>query len=377
MRRNIYRLLLLEPRSASLDPDHWDMTHSRFYTLLMPCSDPSNLSTRYTEFAGVGSSYRNDGWSDDDASEFDEFGPMKPTASDQRNIQAKWNKKQELLKEIADGMDAAKQRTPAILQANRQIYNEASSVLYSELELVVRPGDTLTEATEASVKGSEDVWRHHPSDGFGRKNATGRTIYDTSEMKGAMEPHVFRRFQRVRYEVEFEYGETDSDLHVFIDRNFRISNKEEVRLITHLKSATAGKLAPVQIVQDFVNLISKSPRIEHLEVALGVQLEPDFGSGDESWGYESDVRLDLKHEAKNPVLNRRAYELLLENGVFEPLKNLRNVYYFDFDFAFVQHLPRRILFQPKQEHIDIIDDLKGTIEFYYLSESSDSSQSDN
>ena len=372
IRRNIYRLLLLEPRSASLDPDHWAMTHGRFYDLLTPYSDPSKPSTIYTEFAGISSSYRNNGWSDDDASGFDELGPIKPTASDQRNIQVKWDRKQELLKEIADGMDAAKQRTPAILQTNRQIYNEASSVLYSELQLVVRPGDALTEVSEAFVKGSEDVWRHLPSEGFGRKNATGQTIYDTSEMKGAMEPHVFKRFQRVRYEAEFEYRETDSAPHIFIDRESRISNREETRLITHLKSATACNLAPVQIVQEFVNLIKNSPRIEHLEVALGVQLEPDFGSGDESWGPESDVHLDPKHEAKNELLNKRAYELLLEIGVFEPLKNLRNVYYFDFDLAFVNHLPQRILFQPKQKHIDIIDDLKGTIEFYYL----DSSQSD-
>ena len=106
-------------------------------------------------------------------------------------------------------MDAAEQRTPAILQTNRQIYNEASSVLYSELQLVVRPGDALTEATVAFVKRSEDVWRHLPSDGFGRKNATGQTIYDKSEMDGAMEPHFFKRFQRVRYEVAFDFRETE------------------------------------------------------------------------------------------------------------------------------------------------------------------------
>ena len=272
-------------------------------------------------------------------------------------------------------MDAAEQRTPAILQTNRQIYNEASSVLYSELQLVVRPGYALTEATVAFVKGPEDVWRHLPSDGFGRKNATGQTIYDKSEMDGAMEPHVFKRFQRVRYEAAFDFRETECTPLIFIDRDFQISNKEEAKLITHLKSATACHLAPFQIVQDFVNLISESPRIEHLEVALGVVPGPDFGSGDESEG-ESWVHEDLKHEEKNEVLNKRAYELLLEHGVFEPFKNLVNVNYFDFDLAFVNHLPQRILFQPKQKHLDIIDNLKMMIEYSKMVDETDNPQSD-
>ena len=297
IRRNIYRLLL-EPRSASLDPDYWDTTHDLFDRLLLPRSDPSQLPTKeIRRYAGIGSSYNNDWWPEDDEGHSDDglVGPVKVTASDKSKIQAKWEKKQEILKQIRDDIDAAKQRTPAILRTNRQIYNEASTILYSELQLVVRPGDTLTEDATDFVKGSPYVWRHFPSDGFGRKNATGETIYGTREMTGAMNPHVFKRFQRVRYEADFGYRETDFPP-IFIDIDLQIPDWEEAQMITHLKSATAYDLTPIQVVQEFVNLMSNSPRIEHLEVALGVQLEPDYGSGDESWGEdESDVHMDLKH----------------------------------------------------------------------------------
>ena len=355
IRRKIYRLLLLEPQSASLDPGHWHTIHGLFSSLLLPFSDPSQLSTEFS------SSYHKDWFPDDDASDFDDLSLIRATASDRRILQVKWEKKQKILKQIRDDMHAAEQRTPTILQTNRQIYNEASSVLYSELQLVVRPGDALTGITVAFVKRSDYVWRHLPSDGFGRKNATGQTIYDKSERGGAMEPHVFKRFQRVRYEADFEFRETCCARQLFI---------------THLKSATDCHLAPFQIVQEFVKLISNSPRIEHLEVALGVELEPDFGSGDGSFEGESWAHEDLKHEVKNDVLNRRAYELLLESFVFEPLKNLVNVNYFDFDLAFVNFLPQRILFQPKQKHLDIIDDLKMYIECCELVDETDTPQSD-
>ena len=109
------------------------------------------------------------------------------------------------------------------------------------------------------------------------------------------------------------------------------------------------------VIQEFVDMLSKSPLINILEVALSVKVPVDYSRVDTR---ESGTRYAEKEEA----VNLRAYELFLESGVLEPLKKLTNVKRFTFDFALVNHLPQRKLFQPKQKHLDIIDDLKATIE---------------
>lgn len=102
-------------------------------------------------------------------------------------------------------------RTPAILQTNRQIYNETSKMLYSELQLVVRPGNAPRKYTLKSfeksnvVQGSNTVWRHPPFSGFGRRNANGLTIYNGPQGKGDLEPHVFTQFERLCYQADFNF----------------------------------------------------------------------------------------------------------------------------------------------------------------------------
>ena len=105
-------------------------------------------------------------------------------------------------------------------------------------------------------------------------------------------------------------------------------------------------------------MLSRSPLINILEVALSVKVPANYSRVDTRSHWELGPRDAEKEEA----VNLRAYELFLESGVLEPLKKLTNVKRFTFDFALVNHLPQRKLFQPKQKHLDIIDDLKATIE---------------
>ena len=260
-------------------------------------------------------------------------------------------------------------RQPAILQTNSQIYHEASSMLFSGLQLVVRPGDALTKygTSTSAVKGTKDVWRHFPSRGLGRKSANGLTRYEERDMYGAMEPHVFTRFERVRYEADFDFrdldGETTPEFYIDNDRQF--SDKEESKLISYFKEPTINRLPALQIIQAFVNLLSKSPLITVLEVALSVEIQGDYDFDEYNWNGilpQEDVNGSLMQKA----VNNRAYEIMLENGVLEPLRQLTNVKCFVFDFTLPGSLPRHEVFHPQQRHVDIIEDLKAAIEHNWV-----------
>lgn len=62
---------------------------------------------------------------------------------------------------------------------------------------------------------------------------------------------------------------------------------------------------------------------------------------------------ETEDREKFEVVNKRAYELLLESGVLEPLRKLTNVKIFAFDFALVGSMPKYEVFEPQQKHIDI------------------------
>ncbi len=249
-------------------------------------------------------------------------------------------------------------RQPAILQTNSQIYNEASSMLYSGLQLVVRPGDALMndDDSTSAVKGTRYVWRHLPSRGLGRKNANGLTRYEESDMYGAMEPHVFTKFERVRYEADFNYCDIGREWfpEFYIDKDSQFLDEEASKVIANFKEQT------MKIIQAFVNLLSKSPLIKVLEVALSVEIKlEDFDE------YNDDgisPRQQAKGRLKQKAISTRAYELMLENGVLEPLRQLTNVKSFVFDFTLPGSIPKHEVFHPQQKHVHIIRDLKAAIE---------------
>lgn len=92
--------------------------------------------------------------------------------------------------ERARDQERTVQRFPAILRANRQIYSEASSLLYTGLQVRLQPGDFLCMNAGKDVVKASGIWRHNPLHGIGTTNQSGQTIYATPELDGFMEPHV-------------------------------------------------------------------------------------------------------------------------------------------------------------------------------------------
>jgi hypothetical protein len=117
-------------------------------------------------------------------------------------------------KQVYPGIELESTRTPLpteILRSNRQIYSEASSLMYSELIVVLTPGDIvcLRPNLDDISAPNRGVWRHNPLAGIGVLGPHNRRIYNTPEMDGKMEPHVFSRFKHISLELEFNCNPED------------------------------------------------------------------------------------------------------------------------------------------------------------------------
>ena len=103
----------------------------------------------------------------------------------------------------------------SILRTNRQIYTEASTFLHSDLTIVMEPGDALTDTPgNPTVKRSKNVWRHAPSNKLPVTSTSGQTVYTTTPLDGALEPHVFARFEKISLVGDFDF-DLDEDAPTF------------------------------------------------------------------------------------------------------------------------------------------------------------------
>lgn len=182
-------------------------------------------------------------------------------------------------------------------------------------------------------------------------------------MYGAMEPHVFTKFERVRYEADFNFRDLEGDItpELYVDKDFQFSGEEESEVVAYFKKPAINRLPALQIIQAFVNLLSKSPLITVLEIALSVEIQADYGPNEYN-GNGISPQQKAKSRLKQKAVNNRAYELMLENSILEPLRQLTDVRCFVFDFTLPGSIPKHDVFHPQQKHIDIIKDLKAAIE---------------
>ena len=138
------------------------------------------------------------------------------------------------------------QRFPAILRTNRQIYSEASSLLYAELSLVLQPGDVLCMNTGKDiVKASERIWRHNPLYGIGSTNSSGQTVYAKPELDGVMEPHVLARFKKIIFEIELSWElEALQNLRdqtvpsLFVNEDLTVNPDDEAKLLAFYRRSS-------------------------------------------------------------------------------------------------------------------------------------------
>ena len=283
----------------------------------------------------------------------------------------------------------------AILRTNRQIYMEASVLLHSDLTIIVQPGDALTDKPgNASVKPTKKLWRHVPSNRPHSAKLNGQTVYTTPSLDGVLEPHVFAQFEKISYLGVFDFFMDDDAPSLHINNDLRACAEDEARFVSYLtatKSTTrwcedplpAGRsdndrretlqdVADISIsrvvfthpsianvIQKFVDLLSNSPVIRHLEFGLTICVK--YSSSSESMSsYGGDSETEAEYYDKDLVADERATELFLEAGVLNSLRNLSNV----MNFSLAIQTEGRVskFMEPKKKYLNMIQDLKNAIE---------------
>ena len=286
----------------------------------------------------------------------------------------------------------------AILRTNRQIYHEASALLHLDLAIDVNPGDAVRLIPRNVIsKQIRDAWRHDPSKSLGFTDTNGQRVYESGLLDRILEPHIFARFEKVSYHADFcfKYTRTAPRLQVNDDlsvrakdgakfvsylttaksttrwfedpisgrsNNHRRETLEDVAGIT-ISSVTNTEPSTAEIVQDFVDLLSNSPLIRHLEVILNLDVRHK-DIKEVLTIRISDYDLDSEEEARDvekaKVANERATELFLESSVLESLGKLSNVKCFSLKVATKGRGDE--IMTPRQKHLNIIRDLKEVIE---------------
>ena len=279
------------------------------------------------------------------------------------------------------------QRFPAILRTNRQVYSEASTILYGELGMHLHPGDVLCMNTGKDiVKASEKVWRHNPLQGTGTISPSGQTVYSKPELDGVMEPHVFARFKKIVFNLDFGAWESealralsnhraeDQDTQdpfaptLFVNENLTVNPEDEAKLLAFYRRST--------LFYQFVKILSNSPNIVLLDINLYIEVlaKYDMSHIGLDWDSEEDEDEDEAEEVdkKTAAANKRAVDLFLDSGLLAPLAKLSNVRSFKFviedpdcNFDMDEISTDDTLYKPKPKHERMLNDLKLKIERNY------------
>ena len=316
----------------------------------------------------------------------DPFGRLDTSSSNSTNdedghdIQSSGQKKfpigllQTEPKELKKPTRLKSKRHLAILRTNRQIYNEASGLLHSNLTVNVTA----------------------PSKDVSFTNTKGHTIYKSLPLDGAVEPHVFARFEKISYVAEFIFECNDAAPSFHVNDDSSINDEDAAKFISFLTTArdttqwfedpipgrsfdngrrdTLQDVADItissvsvthpstaDIIQNFVDLLSNSPLIRRLEFILDVSVRcknvSDNLSSDSD--DESDSQKEAEENEKMDFADERATELFLESGVLDSLRKLSNVKCFSLE---IETMCGYGFMELKQRHLNMVEDLKRAIE---------------
>ena len=290
-------------------------------------------------------------------------------------------------------------RYMAILRTNRQIYDEASALLSKDLRIKVKPGDALlNHPASAVVKESRKVWRYDPFKGLGFTDTHGRTLYKSSALDGAVEPHVFAQFRKIHYKADFDFQLDSAAPSLYVDDDLDVNVEDSAKFASYLTTAksttrwfedplpghcfdsgrretledvanitissvTITEPSTAEIVKKFVTLLSNSPFIHHLEFVIDIKVTCEADTSSDSSldsDDETDPEIDEKDELKWGVAYEKGTELFLESDVLNSLKYLTNVMCFSPKIATVGRGEAPMKLQ--QKHVRILRDLKERIE---------------
>ena len=290
-------------------------------------------------------------------------------------------------------------RHMAILRTNRQIYDEASALLRKDLRIKIKPGDALlNHPTSAVVKESGNVWRYDPFKSLGFTDTHGRTVYKSSPLDGAVEPHVFAQFRKIHYKADFDFQLDSAAPSLYIDDDLVVNVEDAAKFASYLTTAksttrwvedplpdhcfdsgrretledvagitissvTVTEPSTAEIVKNFVNLLSNSPFVHHLEFAIDIKVtceaDTDSDSSSDS-NDETDSEKDEEDVLKWRVAYEKGTELFLESGVLNSLKDLTNVMCFSPKITTIGRGETPMKLQ--QKYVKILRDLKDVIE---------------
>lgn len=305
-------------------------------------------------------------------------------------------------RQVTTDMDYKKEmvikRHLAILRTNRQIYNEASALLYSKLIIQVESGDALLTGCSGSaiVEPSRKIWRHAPTSGPVSRDFNGQHMYEGPLLDGSLEPHVFARYETIRYFCEFDLLFDKAALKLHVDDDFSVRGADTDELLSYLRTSksttrwfedplpegrydnglreTLDDVADINIssvtvtepsipaksIQRFVDLLSNSLFVRHLEIVLDVEFGDSNLSEDTDFSDDEDPEQEAKEDEKQIAADERATELILESGVLNSLRDLSNVKTFSVTVNTIGRGDK--VMKSKEKHLEIIRDLKEAIE---------------
>ena len=290
----------------------------------------------------------------------------------------------------------------SILRTNRQIYDEASALLHSDLTIGVSPGYALALTANpgnAVVSQSMKIWRPVTLLGRDVPNDQRQTVYEPSLPDDFIKPHVFAQFQKLYYYGHFDFSYDASAPTIHVNDDLSTSAEDETKFVSYLttalsptqlyegpplclqddiyirkvfsqtlKDATDGPISSITVTNPSTadvfrklgDLLSTSSFIRDLEfdleVSVGCITSLDEIFPDEDGYWEQQFILDQRAW----IANERATELFLESGVLDPLRRLSNVKRFSLK-AYTQ-APLGLIMSPKKRYLSMMDNLKKVIE---------------
>ncbi|KAM3073587.1 hypothetical protein ACMFMG_004527 [Clarireedia jacksonii] len=261
---------------------------------------------------------------------------------------------------------------PEILRVNKQIYDEASSLLYTEGTVVIDVYDIFCLNKNPSPDrvrfGAVDdhiAWRYNPLEDSGTVAEDGTVTYSTPDIGGLMEPHVFARFQKVLFDATFDEVHFQ-DLEFFLDLDTGKLNETDVKLFQR-------RLRRSPLIKDLVKLLSKSSLIKKFTINLLLEVRSESRLDEEETESEDEeddenaereegrVSLQDRIEAADLLSNQRATEAFMDANIWRPLRRLRNVRTFEFRYGFADYTPP-VEYEPPKRHVKIIEWMKRLVE---------------
>ncbi|TGO25564.1 hypothetical protein BPAE_0077g00100 [Botrytis paeoniae] len=261
----------------------------------------------------------------------------------------------------SDGSDfAVKYRMwPEIMRVNKQIYEEASSMFFTEATVVICCNDLFffnNKIFELGNMYGKNPWRHNPLTAVAKKLPNGTIQYDQEDLGGWVEPHMVAKFQKVLFDCALEEEHTEN-VTLFLDiETGKFDSEDETRFRNCISNLT--------FVKDFVKVLSKSPVVNKLTINVIVEVTAETRLDAESIDSDDEDALNEMEDKQSKAdleANKAATDVFMDCGIFKPLEHLKNVRKLEFRTGFADFVPA-IDYKPKEKYQLMANKLKSLVE---------------